>query len=94
MGDPLRQFARAPTSLLGFLTNGAAMDGGVVRRWSMPSKKGCGLPPPNAAADVSRYAVTEIDVYECRIASVEMLSDVAERTIKDCIVVGVLDPWS
>ncbi len=64
MWDPLGHFARDLTSLLGFLMNGAAMDGGVVRRPSMPSKKGCGLPPPNAAADGSRYAVTELDVYE------------------------------
>lgn len=74
MLDALRNFARVPTSLLGFLMNGAAMDGGVVRRWSMPSKKGCGLPPPNAAADGSRYAVTEFDVYEmqeCQCRDVE-----------------------
>lgn len=74
MGDPLRHVARVPTFLLGLLMNGSAMDGGVVRRWSMPSKKGCGLPPPNAAADGSRYAVTEFDVYgmqDCPCRDVE-----------------------
>jgi hypothetical protein len=74
MWDPLRYFARDPTSLLGFLMNGAAMDGGVVRRRSMPSKKGCGLPPPNAAADGSTYAATEFDVYEmqdCQCRDIE-----------------------
>jgi len=83
MWNPLQDFARDPTSLLGFLMNGAAMDGGVVRRRSMPSKKGCGLPPPNTAADGSKYQEPNSICRRYRITSVEMLSDVAERTMKD-----------